>query len=96
MANFDADSPKPLKRFRQSLYFTGDQQSQVPCPTATPPRMYKDEVKCRQAIGAAKCRVKFKASLSWNNLPAKLKVIKNFGIFQRQLTNFLLLENASD
>ena len=39
--------------------------------------------------------VKFKASQSWNNLPTKLKVIKNFGTFKRKLVNYLLFETPS-
>jgi len=42
-----------------------------------------------------KC-VKFnKASQLWNNLPTKLKQIKNFGTFKRELINFLLFEDRS-
>ena len=40
--------------------------------------------------------VQFKVSFLWNNLPTQLKEIKDLSIFKKQLTNFLLFENASD
>jgi len=50
---------------------------------------------CVNSLRGVRC-VKFKASLLWNNLPTKLKEIKNLSIFKKQLTNFLLFEDASD
>ena len=48
---------------------------------------------CVNSLCGVRC-VKFKASLLWNNLPTQLKEIKNLSIFKKQLTNFLLFENA--
>jgi len=50
---------------------------------------------CVNSLRGVRC-VEFKASLLWNNLHTKLKQIKNLCIFKKQLTNFVLFEDASD